>query len=109
MNTPSPDPLLDLWRQYQENEATQYPEDDGSPDYGVRYDAVAKAYSDTWNNICSEIAETPATSLEGLRVKFMLATTIMEREATSWSGDLIDVMSADFDRLTSNRGLKGLR
>ena len=92
--------LLNLWRQYQENEATQYPEDVGSPDYDARYDAVATAYSDTWNNICSEIAETPAASLEGLRVKFMLAITIMERSATSWSEDLIDVMLADFDRLT---------
>ena len=95
----SVDPLLDLWRQYQENEASFAAIrllDEDSPGF----DAAMNRYVERWGDLKEEIFKTSATSVAGIRVKLAL----MCEEESGETRDTLRTILKDFDRLSSREG-----
>ena len=106
--TAADDALLDLWRQYRENEAHQWPQDEHAPDYEARYEAEATRYSNRWRELVDAITATPATSPAGLRIKLELLQQHIGEDPEN--RPIVDAVLADFDRIASIDGdLSGLR
>ena len=91
------DPLLDLWRQYQDNQQVVFHQDEGA--------AELKEALNLWSARCNELEEaitaTPAQSLDGLRVKLQLLRSHIygPHDMDAEQKVLVDAVLADFNRL----------